>query len=125
AILWIALGGVFAFATNASRARTAAASPATGGLLVGIVANASGWGGASTAGRIDQIKSQTNARWLREEFLWSTIEPSPGKFSFGYYDHFMRLASQRGEHVLPLLFSAPTWAAPAWNAIPANPRLYA
>ena len=48
-----------------------------------------------------QVTSQTHTKWLREEFRWNTIEPSPGQFDFSYYDHFMLIAAQAGEHVLP------------------------
>ena len=30
----------------------------------------SGYGGASTAPRLNLVMSQTDTRWLREEFLW-------------------------------------------------------
>ena len=71
------------------------------------------------------ITSQTGARWLREDFLWSKIEPSPGRFDFSYFDHFMLLASRKGVHVLPLLDGTPAWAGAHWNTIPSDPSTYA
>jgi hypothetical protein len=94
-------------------------------LVVGLDAGTAGWGGASTAGRLDQVTTQTGAKWLREEFLWSTIEPQPGTFDFSYYDHYMLLAAGRGLHVLPVLDGTPSWAGANWNTIPADPTAYA
>jgi len=90
-----------------------------------LVANASGWGGDGTAGRLDQVSSDTGTHWLREEFLWSRIEPQHGQFDFSYYDHFMLLAAQNDFHVLPLLDDTPSWAGPNWNTIPSDPSDYA
>jgi hypothetical protein len=99
--------------------------PASGPLIVGLNADVSGWGGASTAPRLDEVVSQTGTRWLREEFVWSRIEPRPGLFDFSYYDHFMLLAVRRGEHILPLLYETPSWDGPAYNAIPSDPVAFA
>jgi hypothetical protein len=108
-----------------SRARRAGDHAVSGGLIVGLNADVSGWGGASTAPYLGQIVSRTGARWLRERFLWSTIEPSPGLFTFAYYDHFMLLAARRGERILALLGSTPAWAGPSLTAIPTDPSPYA
>lgn len=99
--------------------------PNLGGLIVGLDANAAGWGGASTAGRLDQVRSSTGARWLREGFLWRSIEPVEGRFDFSYYDHFMSLAAEQGEHILPVLYDAPSWAGGTEATIPAVPNSYA
>ncbi len=100
-------------------------SATSGSLIIGLNGNASGWGGSSTAGRLNQIVSQTGVKWMREQFYWSTIEPAPGVFSFSYFDHFVLLASQRGVHLLPLLFDTPSWEGPSWNSIPADPSAFA
>jgi hypothetical protein len=92
----------------------------SGPLIVGLNANVSGWGGASTAPELNLVTSTTGAKWLREEFAWDTIEPSRGVFDFSYYDHFMLLAAQAGEHVLPLLYETPSWAGPAQDSIPSD-----
>jgi hypothetical protein len=97
----------------------------TGGLVVGLDANTAGWGGDGTADRLDQVVSQTGAKWLREDFQWSKVEPAHGTFDFSYYDHFMLLAAQKGVHILPLLDSTPSWAGASWNTIPADPSDYA
>jgi polysaccharide biosynthesis protein PslG len=100
-------------------------SAITGGLIVGLNANTAGWGGDSTQGRLEQVIDQTGTKWLREQFLWSTIEPTQGHFDFSYYDHYMLLASQDGEHILPLLFDTPSWGGSTWNTIPSDPSAYA
>ena len=70
------------------------------------------------------MTSQTGAKWLREEFDWSTVEAQPGVFDFSYYDHFMLLAAQRGVHILALLYATPSWAGPAVSAIPSDPTAF-
>jgi polysaccharide biosynthesis protein PslG len=97
----------------------------SGGLVVGLNANAAGWGGASTADRLDLVIGATHTKWLREEIDWATVEPQPGVFDFSYYDHFMQLAAQRGERILALLYDTPSWAGPSYNSIPADPSAFA
>ena len=104
---------------------TAGPASLSGGLVVGLNANAAGWGGASTAGRLDLVTGATDTKWLREEIDWATMEPQPGVFDFSYYDHFMQLAAQRGLHILAVLYDTPSWAGPAYNAIPADPTAFA
>jgi hypothetical protein len=71
------------------------------------------------------VVSQTGTRWLREEFLWSVVEPSAGSFDFSRYDHFMQVAAQAGEHVLVLFDGTPSWAGASGNSIPSDPGAYA
>ncbi len=101
------------------------AASLTGRLIVGLNANTAGWGGASTGPRLDQVMSQTNATWLREEFQWGTIEPSPGVFDFSYYDNYMLQAAQRGVHILAVLDDTPAWAGANWDTLPSDPTAYA
>ncbi len=96
-----------------------------GGLVVGINANVSGMGDASTQPYLAQVTAQTHTKWLREDFRWDQIEPAAGQFDFTYYDHFMRLAAQAGEHILPVLYHTPAWAGASYNAIPSDPSAYA
>ncbi|MBV9605435.1 MAG: beta-galactosidase [Solirubrobacterales bacterium] len=93
------------------------------GLVVGLNASVAGW--STMSARLDQVLSASGTKWLREQFEWSQIEPAPGTFDFSRYDQYMLLTAQRGVHVLPLLFDAPSWAGAAWNAIPADPSAYA
>jgi hypothetical protein len=94
-------------------------------LVIGLNANVSGWGGASTPGRMTQVAGQTGAKWLREEFNWATIEPSKGSFNWSYYDHFMTVAAQQGEHILVVFDGTPRWAGATSNTIPSDPSTYA
>lgn len=94
-------------------------------LVVGLSVGAAGYGGSSTAPQLDGIVSATGARWFRDEFEWSKIEPSPGKFNFAYYDHYMLLVGERGLHIVAQLLNAPSWAAPTPTSVPANPASYA
>ena len=111
--------------TTSSSTTTSSQTTSSGGVIVGLVANASAYGGDGTAGRLDQISNQTGSRWLREDFLWATIEPTNGSYDFTYYDHFMLLAAQKGLHILPVLDGTPTWVAPHENDIPTDPTTYA
>jgi polysaccharide biosynthesis protein PslG len=107
------------------RAHAADVTSVTGPLVVGLNDGSAGWGGASTGPRLDAVTSQTGTSWVREEFLWSAVEPSPGTFDFSYYDHYMLLAAEHGLHVLALLDGSPSWAASNPNAIPSDPNTYA
>jgi hypothetical protein len=97
-------------------------SPRTGGLRVGVNADTQGWG-SQMASRQDAVAS-TGARWLREHFDWSVIEPSPGQYDWSRYDQLELTASQRGLNVLPVLMSTPSWAGPSWDTIPSDPTAY-
>ena len=120
-----ALGAATGAVTQISTPAPSPTPPAVSApLIVGLNADASGWGGASTAPRLDLVTSATGTKWLRETFEWSTIEPQPGVFDFSYYDHFMLLAAQRGLHILPLFYDTPSWAGPAYNAIPSDPTAF-
>jgi hypothetical protein len=99
--------------------------PTSAGLIVGLNCGCAGWGGSSTADRLDLVTGATGTKWLREEIDWATVEPQPGVFDFSYYDHFMLLAAQRGLHVLATLYDTPSWAGPAYNAIPSDPSAFA
>jgi hypothetical protein len=122
---------IAAFAGGIGRGR-AASSPAPSAsaashsaLIVGLADGAAGYGDASTGPRLDVMKRDSGARWMRDQFLWRQIEPRPGHFSFSYYDHYMLAVGQRGMHVVAQLEGAPKWAAPSDFAIPAKPAAYA
>ena len=104
--------------------QTNSPSVTTGPLVVGLNANVANWGGPSTADRLGAITRATATKWLREEIDWATVEPLPGVFDFSRYDHFMQLAAQRRLHVLAVLYDTPSWAGPAYNAIPTDPTAF-
>jgi hypothetical protein len=102
------------------------AAPASGsGLIVGLIAGTAQWGDAGMAERLNKVVSMSDAKWLREGFYWSRIEPTPGRFTFAHYDRFVLLAARHRVHLLAQLYVAPRWAAPTSNAVPANPAAYA
>jgi hypothetical protein len=92
-------------------------------MVIGLNASVAGWSNMSD--RLGQVLSTSTTKWLREDFEWSEIEPQPGTFDFSRFDQYMLLTAQRHVHVLPVLFDAPSWAAPAEDAIPADPSAYA
>jgi hypothetical protein len=77
------------------------------------------------APRLGQVLSSSGTKWLREDFEWSEIEPQPGVFDFSRFDQYMLLTAQHGIHVLPLLYSTPSWAGASDSSIPADPSSYA
>ena len=97
---------------------------APGGLVVGLNAGVAGMG-PGIRHDLRAIEGTTGDRWLREELLWSRIEPAPGQFVFGHFDHFMLLAARQGMHVLALLDGTPAWAGPSGSSVPADPGAYA
>src|SRR6202012_574125 len=97
-LLLAATTAIFAVASSAGgfQARRSSLRPAeslfvpgptavSGGLVVGLADGAAGFGGASTAPQMSQMMGGTDAKWFRESFRWSTMEPRRGKFNFSYY----------------------------------------
>ncbi len=104
---------------------TLGSSSLRSGLIVGLADGAAGWGGSTTAPRLNSILATTGAKWVRDPFNWSTIEPAPGRFSFAYYDHYMLAIGRRHMHVLAQLIDAPAWAAPTPETVPRDPGPFA
>jgi hypothetical protein len=69
--------------------------------------------------------AKTRATWLRVLIDWHLVEPMPGAFDWGYVDHWINGARQRGLNVLGLIAYTPDWArAPGsyFSAPPVDPR---
>jgi hypothetical protein len=49
--------------------------------------------------------------WIREDFSWSTVERTPGRYDWRVQDELMRNAARVGMHVLALATYAPGWAS--------------
>ena len=96
--------------------------PSSRALRVGLNGNSQGYG--SGMGGVQDGVRATGAGWTREAFAWDVIEPQSGSWDFSRYDAVLLSAAQRGLMVLPVLMTAPGWAAPAWNAIPSDPTAY-
>lgn len=118
---------VFAPLSPAQRPNAARNAAATRGPspIVGLIDGTSQWKDAGMANRMRQVISTSHARWLREGFYWSRIEPKPGVFDFSHYDHMVLLAAQHQVHLLGLLYVAPRWAAKTPSSVPADPTAYA
>ena len=54
--------------------------------------------------------AKTGATWLRVLIDWHLVEPMPGAFNWGYVDHWVDGARQRGLNVLGLIAYTPDWA---------------
>jgi endoglycosylceramidase len=48
--------------------------------------------------------------WIRRDFYWSQIEPSPGQWSFEPYDSLVDHAAEHGIEIVGLLVYSVTWA---------------
>jgi polysaccharide biosynthesis protein PslG len=126
----VAAGGtMFAFASlsAAQRPSTQPSAAATSGPgpIVGLIAGTAQWQNISIAGRLSQVVSTSDTKWLREGFYWSQLEPEPGRFTFAHYDRMVLLAAQHQVHLLVQLYVAPRWAARTPTTVPADPTAYA
>jgi hypothetical protein len=57
--------------------------------------------------------------------MWSWVESTKGTYDWSFYDHYMLLAAQAGEHVIPTLYGTPSWAGATGVTIPSDPTAYA
>ncbi|MBP1820602.1 hypothetical protein [Mycobacterium sp. OAE908] len=72
--------------------------------------------------------AKTNASWLRVLIDWHLVEPMPGAFNWGYVDHWVNGARQRGLKVLGLIAYTPDWARTPgsyFSAPPIDPNTFA
>jgi hypothetical protein len=92
-------------------------------LRVGLTTNAQA-SALNSAAVLDEAR-QAGAGRLREDFLWSVIEPQDDAWTWDRYDKLFRAAAKRGMRILPVLIDTPSWAGSAWNTIPADPSQYA
>jgi hypothetical protein len=77
-------------------------------LALGLVDNTVGYG--TSMGREQDLIKRSGARWLREELMWSVVEPRRGARRWATYDRLFAAAARRGLRVLPLLSDTPAWA---------------
>jgi polysaccharide biosynthesis protein PslG len=61
--------------------------------------------------------------FIRMDFLWYDIEPSPGEFDFVKYDMIVDIIRKKGISVLGILHYNPSWDGEPWNKAP-NIELY-
>jgi hypothetical protein len=92
------------------------------GYVVGVDANARAY--SDPGDQYDRV-AQSGVNWSREELEWDSVEPTKGHLDWSRYDKVFTSAAERGIHILPLVGSIPSWAAPSWNWIPEDPAEYA
>ncbi len=82
---------------------------------------------ADLAHHLDLIAA-TGAKWVRGDFYWSTLNPSPGVYDWSTTDRFVAAANARGLHVLANPAYTPSWARPGCGddkCPPADMQTYA
>ena len=58
---------------------------------------------------------EAGLRWVRSDFDWRAVEKSPGVWDFTEYDRILSDCEAAGMQLLPILYSPPKWAEPAWK----------
>lgn len=77
--------------------------------FVGVIADDALWGtdaDPSGARTLSAIRAM-GVGSVRVPFLWSRLEPGPGRYDFKLYDKLMAQAAKAGLSVLPVLFDPP------------------
>lgn len=59
-----------------------------------------------------EMGSKAGVKWTREDFSWSAIEPSPGQFTFDYYDNIVNTGLKYGIATCALLCYWAPWTEP-------------
>jgi hypothetical protein len=110
------------------RAVTAdAVTPPPDGYGFGVGAPMTYMSNADADRELDAV-AKTKATWLRVLIDWHLVEPMPGAYNWGYVDHWVNGARQRGLNVLGLIAYTPDWArAPGsyFSAPPVDPNTFA
>lgn len=68
------------------------------------------WMSPADADRELDAVAKTGAQWIRVHIDWQHVEPVRGRYDWGYADHWINGARQRGLKVLGLLVNSPEWA---------------
>lgn len=109
-------------ATSASSSPTPT-PPASSTLNVGVVTGVGR--NPDEASRMAQVVASSGAKWFRETFDWSVIEPQNGSYDFSRYDTLMTLAAEDHVHILAELFGTPSWAGSTSSTVPDDPTSFA
>ncbi|MCW2982672.1 MAG: hypothetical protein JWR63_242, partial [Conexibacter sp.] len=91
-------------------------------LRLGLVANTLGYG--TSMGREQDLIRRAGAPWLREEILWSLVEPRRGARHWAPFDRLFASAAARGLRILPLLSDTPSWAVTPNRRLPTRTAAY-
>lgn len=92
------------------------------GLRLGLVANTLGYG--TDMGREQDLVRRLGARWIREELMWSVVEPRRGARRWAGYDRLFAAAASRKLRILPLLSDTPPWAQTPNHRLPIRTAAY-
>ncbi len=79
------------------------------------------WDAATQGAELDAM-ADAGIGWLRCDFAWADLEPSPGAWDFSGTDRVVAEAEARGIKVLGILGTSPSWAngGQAWNWPPTD-----
>jgi polysaccharide biosynthesis protein PslG len=100
-------------AKDAGKARTrATARPPAVSVAdrVGVSSHFFWLGRGDAVSRMGQLRA-AGVRWLRDDFNWDRIQPTPGQFDWARTDNLMAAASETGMQVLGVLTYSPAWAS--------------
>ena len=72
------------------------------------------------------LMKEAGVAWVRMDFLWSDIEPSPGNFEFGKYDCLVDMLYKNNINILGLLHYSTDWASSCgkWNCPPTDNKIF-
>lgn len=86
------------------------------------------WGSDAELARDLDAMASTGARWMRVDFDWPSIQPTPTTWNWSATDRVVREATRRGMQVLALPTYTPSWQRPAGTTdkhAPRDPAAYA
>ena len=69
------------------------------------------------------LMREAGAAWVRMDFLWSDIQPTPDRWEFEKYDALVDTILDSGLKILGLLLYSPSWQGELWNTAP-HPEFY-
>jgi len=80
------------------------------------------YGGREDLERTAALMKEAGAGWVRMDFLWSDIEPEPGRFELDKYDCIVDLLVKNNIQMLGILNYSAGWASPdgKWNCPPGD-----
>ena len=58
---------------------------------------------------------EAGIRWMRTDFIWSSVEQKPGEWNYSRLDALIESADEGGIRLLPILNYDTPWATPAWK----------
>ena len=76
--------------------------------------------------KVAALMKEAGVGFVRMDFLWSDIEPEPGKFNFEKYDYIVEILHKNNIKILGLLQYSTDWASSCkkWNCAPSDFKLF-